>query len=143
MRTTDGDGASWVAVARNGVYWVNDTGCDRAYWQARGNPLGMNMKYAHLDYQMRTIDADAGVRMLVSKPDGDLITIHEQQTLRSTSQGESWAQIDDDETAPGSGHWVGRGGSNLPGITMLMETGRPEYLFASGEHGLWRGASDG
>jgi photosystem II stability/assembly factor-like uncharacterized protein len=141
MRTTDG--ASWVAVARNGAYWVNDTGSDRAYWQARGNPLGMNMKYAHLDYQMRTIDADAGVRMLVSKPDGDLITIHEQQTLRSTSHGESWAQIDDDETAPGSGHWVGRGGSNLPGITMLMETGRPEYLFASGEHGLWRGASDG
>jgi hypothetical protein len=79
----------------------------------------------------------------VSKPDGDLILIHEQQTLRSKDHGDSWAQIDDDETVPGNGHWVGRGGSNLPGVTMLMDTGRPEYLFTSGEHGLWRGTSDG
>ena len=86
---------------------------------------------------------DAGTRMLLSKADGDLIAIHEQQTLRSTDQGDSWFQIDDDETAPGSGKWVGRGGSNLPGVTMVMDTGGPEYLFASGEHGLWKGISSG
>ena len=140
FRTSDG-GATWVAVARNGVYWVTER--DSAFWRARGNSLGMNMQYAHLDREMRTTDNDAGLRVLVAKPDGDLIAIHEQQTLRSMDHGDSWAQIDDDETAPGSGRWVGRGGSNLPGVTMLMDTGRPEYLFASGEHGLWRGASGG
>eukprot|EP00039_Didymoeca_costata_P010915 m.148716 g.148716 ORF g.148716 m.148716 type:complete len:944 (+) comp15003_c0_seq4:44-2875(+) len=139
-RTVDG-GLSWTAVGRNGIYWVNET--DKAYWLSRNNPLGMNMKYAHLDFEMRTIDMDAGLRMLIAKPDGDLIAIHEQQTLRSMDDGETWTQIDDDETSPGSGSWVGRGGSNLPGITMLMQTGREEYLFASGEHGLWRSVDGG
>jgi hypothetical protein len=41
--------------------------------------------------------------MLLSKADGDLIIIHEQQTLRSQNHGDSWDQIDDDETELGSG----------------------------------------
>jgi hypothetical protein len=106
-RTTDG-GAAWTVVGRNGIYWVNQI--DGAYWRSRGNKLGMNMRYAHLQNQMRGNDVDAGLRMLASKPDGDLVAIHEQQTLRSTDHGESWWQIDDDETHPGSGRWVGRGG---------------------------------
>lgn len=136
-RSTD-EGKTWQAVARNGVYWVNET--DKAYWQSRpGQELGMNMKYAHLDFEMRTSNQDAGVRDLLSKPDGDLIVVHEQQTLRSTDHGDSWVQSDDDETLPGSVHWVGRGGSNLPGRTIQTDTGKGQYLFASGEHGLWRG----
>jgi hypothetical protein len=103
----------------------------------------MDMQYAHLQHEMHSSDSDAGVRVLVSKVDGDLITIHEQQALRSADHGDSWAQIDDDDTAPGSGHWVGRGGSSLPGVTMTMETGRPAYLFDSGEHALWRATNDG
>ena len=144
-RTTDAgddeDGkatCTWQAIARNGVYWVNET--DKAYWESRpGQKLGMNMKYAHLDFEMRTSNQDAGVRDLLSKPDGDLIAVHEQQTLRSIDHGDSWLQSDDDETLPGSGHWVGRGGSNLPGRAIQTDTGSDQYLFTSGEHGLWRG----
>lgn len=135
---SDDEGKTWQAIARNGIYWVNET--DKAYWLSRtGQQLGMNMKYAHLDFEMRTSDQDAGVRDLLSKPDGDLIVVHEQQTLRSTDHGDSWVQSDDDETMPGSGHWVGRGGSNLPGRAIQTDTGKDQYLFTSGEHGLWRG----
>ena len=44
-----------------------------------GNPLGMNMVYSHLNRQMRTMTT--GLRMMVAKPDGDLVIVHEQQTL--------------------------------------------------------------
>jgi hypothetical protein len=86
-RTVDA-GVSWTAVGRNGIYWVNET--EKAYWKGRNQPLGMNMKYGHLDFEMRTTDSDAGLRMLLSKADRDLIAIHEQQTLRSTDHGDSW-----------------------------------------------------
>ena len=42
LRTVD-QGATWTAIGRNGIYWVNKT--DAAYWENRNQPLGMNMKY--------------------------------------------------------------------------------------------------
>lgn len=139
-RTKDG-GANWTVCGRTGVYWVNRR--HQAYWESRNNPLGMNMKYAHLDHEMRTNDVMAGTRMLLSRIDGDIICGHEQQMFRSKDNGDTWQQIDDDETAPGSGYWVGRGGSNLPGENIITETGMSRYLFCSGEHGLWISAPDG
>lgn len=139
-RSSDG-GANWVVCGRNGPYWVNNT--DRSYWESRNNPLGMNMNYAHMDHDMREEGVLAGTRMLLGKIDGDLICGHEQQMFRSTDLGDNWMQIDDDETAPGSGYWVGRGGSNLPGEGLELETGMSRYLFMSGEHGLWISAPDG
>jgi len=138
--TKDG-GDNWIACGRNGKYWVNNT--DKAYWKSRNNPLGMNMKYAHLNHEMTTGDIKAGTRMLVAKPDGDIICIHEQQTLRTRDNGDSWVQVDDDETSEGSHYWVGRGGSNLPGENIIVDTNMDRYLFCSGEHGLWISAPDG
>ena len=46
---------------------------------------------------------------------GHIYTAFAQQVMRSTDNGATWKQVDDDETSPGSGNWVGRGNSNLPG----------------------------
>ena len=45
LRTVDG-GATWTAIGRNGIYWVNKT--DAAYWENRNQPLGINMKYVRV-----------------------------------------------------------------------------------------------
>ena len=64
--------------------------------------------------------------------------------MRSSDHGNTWVQVDDDETSPGSGHWVGRGNCNLPGETFCLDTATPGiYLWGSGEHGLWRNTDDG
>ncbi|MEH0152701.1 T9SS type A sorting domain-containing protein [Limibacter armeniacum] len=140
-KTLDG-GNTWTACARNGAYWINET--DKAYWQAKGNDIGTNMEFAHLQDYMDEESEGSGTRMMEINAGGELIIGVDQQTLRSTDKGVSWQQIDDDETALGSNRWIGRGDSNLPGRFMLLETGvTGRKLFCSGEHGLWQSASLG
>lgn len=139
-RTTDA-GDSWIIVGRHGQYWINKE--DKDYWESRNNPQGMNMTYAHLDHEMRDYDMTPGTRMMTTTSNGDLYIVHEQQILRSVDNGNNWKQVDDDEVSPNSGKWVGRGGSNLPGENLTLETGMSRYLFASGEHGLWISADGG
>jgi photosystem II stability/assembly factor-like uncharacterized protein len=140
-KTEDG-GKTWFVTARYGTYWGNQT--DKTYWESRNNPLGQNMKFAHMERDLNEEDILGGCRFMHSNSDGDILISMEQQLLRSSDGGRSWEQIDDFETYPGSGHWVGRGGSNLPGHHLLVETGmKNTYLFCSGEHGLWRNTQDG
>ena len=140
--TTDG-GAHWVAAAREGPYWAEKR--DQQYWQSRGNPLGVNITFAHVQKEHTDIDNTAtGPRFLAVNSIGEVYTAFAQQAMRSSDRGATWRQIDDIETAPGSGHWVGRGDSNLPGESLCVDTGTPgTYLFGSGEHGLWRNTHDG
>ncbi|WP_223241335.1 sialidase family protein [Flammeovirga sp. EKP202] len=133
--TTDG-GKTWKVTARQGKYWLGKN--DLKYWNQRNNPTGTNVKFAHLQHYMDLEPARSGNRMLAVNAKGEVFIGIDQQTLKSTDQGGSWFQIDDDETATGSQQWIGRGGSNLPGRFMLLETGIPERrLLCSGEHGLW------
>ncbi|NME67797.1 hypothetical protein HHU12_07475 [Flammeovirga aprica JL-4] len=139
--TRDG-GKTWKVTARQGKYWLENK--DTAYWKQRNNDTGSNIKFAHLQYYMDLEPARSGNRMLAVNAKGELFIGIDQQTLKSTDHGYSWIQIDDDETAAGSQKWIGRGGSNLPGRFMLLETGIPERrLLCSGEHGLWETASIG
>ncbi|MEM9339076.1 MAG: hypothetical protein AAGA66_10135 [Bacteroidota bacterium] len=136
-KTADG-GKTWIICARSGNYWVDQK--DKAYWTAKGNPIGANVEFAHLQ---RSIDEGSetanGNRMLAINSKGDVFIGVNQQTIRSTDGGKTWKQIDDDETVPGSDKWIGRGASNLPGRQMLLETGiKDRYLLCSGEHGLWQ-----
>ncbi|WNJ19064.1 VPS10 domain-containing protein [Pontibacter sp. G13] len=136
-KTEDG-GKTWKICARIGEYWKE--GMDREYWLGKGFELGTNVSFAHLqsslDVQSETRSAN---RMLAINSVGEVFIGINQQTLRSNDGGDSWQQVDDFETAPGSGKWIGRGGSNLPGRQMLMHTGiEDRYLLCSGEHGLWQ-----
>ncbi len=140
-KTEDG-GLTWKATARTGSYWTAEQ--NKSYWQERGNPLGMNTTYAHLQREQVERQEIFGCRFLAINRVGDAFACLEQQILRSNDHGSTWQQVDDNETEPGSQAWVGRGGSNLPGRYMLLETGiRSRYLFCSGEHGLWETASLG
>ncbi|WP_111708501.1 WD40/YVTN/BNR-like repeat-containing protein [Lutibacter citreus] len=137
-KTNDG-GKTWKAVARVGKYWID--GKDKSYWKSRGNELGTNTEFAHLQPEMDTREDSWGNRFLELSADGTAYICLDQQVLESKDGGKSWQQIDDNETYKGSKRWVGRGGSNLPGRFMLLETGiKDRYLLTSGEHGLWQTA---
>lgn len=137
-RTRDG-GKTWITIARAGAYWENCP--DKEYWESRNNPTHANMKFAHMHVNIARTENIAGVRHIDVDCEGTLYAGMEQQTLRSTNGGDSWMQIDEDETAEGSGVWVSRGDSDLPGRYMLLETGkRDRILFCTGEHGLWESA---
>lgn len=139
---SENGGKNWFVTARFGPYWEDYT--DKSYWEERGNPLGPNMEFAHVARDIKEKTFVVGCRYMGANPDGDILVVVEQQVLRSIDGGKSWKQIDDFETYPGSGHWVGRGDSNLPGEHLLVETGmKNTYLFCSGEHGLWRNTQDG
>ncbi|WP_440876052.1 VPS10 domain-containing protein [Thalassotalea sp. PLHSN55] len=140
-RTLDG-GKSWTAVARHGSYWKGKQ--DASYWQSRGNALGTNVKFAHMQSYMDRGGEYSGNRTLAINAKGELFAGIHQQTITSSDKGESWQQIDDFETSPGSKKWIGRGASNLPGRFMLHETGiKNRRLLSSGEHGLWQTADAG
>lgn len=137
-KTNDG-GKTWIAAAREGKYWID--GKDNKYWKSRNNPLGVNTSFAHLQPEMDRREDSWGNRFLEVSTDGKVYICLDQQVLESKDNGKSWHQIDDNETAPGSKRWVGRGDSNLPGRILLLETGKKDrYLLCSGEHGLWQTA---
>ncbi len=141
---TDNGGTNWYAAAREGPYWIN--GQDSSYWQSRAiQPTGMNAQFAHVHREhVENNNTQTGPRFVVTNQLSEVYTAFAQQVMRSTDNGATWVQIDDDETSPGSGHWVGRGNSNLPGHSFNLETGVPgTYLWGSGEHGLWRNTNDG
>ncbi|MGA9637291.1 WD40/YVTN/BNR-like repeat-containing protein, partial [Flavobacterium sp.] len=138
-KTNDG-GKNWIATARTGKDWSSDK--DKDYWQSRNNPLGVNTKFAHLQSEIDHRAEISANRFMQINNKGELFICIEQQILRSNDNGKSWNQVDDNETKPGSNSWVGRGGSNLPGRFMLLDTGiKGRKFFCSGEHGLWENAS--
>lgn len=137
-KTEDG-GKSWFVTARAGKYWNAEK--DKAYWESRKTPTKANTEFAHLQADVDVTDENWGNRFLEINPKGEVFICLEQQILRSNDKGKSWTQVDDNETDEGSQNWVGRGGSNLPGRFMLLQTGvKDRYLFCSGEHGLWQTA---
>ncbi len=133
-KTEDG-GKHWFAALRSGSYWTNKK--HASYWSGRGanDPLGKNATYAHLDYSMTSESVWVGTRFMTVNARGEMFVVHEQQVLKSSDGGVNWQQIDDIEST--SDNWVGKGCSNLPGVTVMLETGMNRNLFLSGEHGLW------
>lgn len=135
-KTSDG-GRTWIACVRDGVYWKG--GKDKTYWASRNNPVGTNLDFSHLQVNMDNSQARSGNRMLAINVRGEVFMGVDQQTIKSSDHGNTWQQVDDFETSPGSNKWIGRGDSDLPGRYMLHETGiKGRRLLASGEHGLWQ-----
>ena len=137
-KTEDG-GTTWFPCAKTGPYWSEQKNKD--YWDNRGVSMEVNTKFAHLQPEINRKEETWGNRFLNINSKGHVFICLDQQILKSTNNGASWEQIDDTETTEGSNHWIGRGGSNLPGRFMLLETGITDRkLFCSGEHGLWESA---
>lgn len=135
-KTEDG-GHHWIVCNRVGQEWGD---VDKMFWQKRGNPTDVNMTFEHLQRQMtdQPYGGRLGCRALTVNSLGDLITVMEQQTLKSTDHGKTWQQIDAVETAPGSGCWRGTGCSNLTRPRFHMDPRlQGHYLLPCGEHGMW------
>ncbi|MFC3122756.1 VPS10 domain-containing protein [Agaribacter flavus] len=129
-------GQTWKVVARHGKYWLSDQ--DKAYWDARENPSHANVEFSHVQAYMDAHAEKEGNRLLEFNSKGEVFLSIAQQTHKSSDKGKTWQQIDDIETSPGSGIWIGRGNSDLPGRFMLLDTGIPKRrLLTSGEHGVW------
>jgi photosystem II stability/assembly factor-like uncharacterized protein len=141
MKTEDG-GENWFACARAGDYWKK--GRDNAYWESRNNPTNGNMSFSHLNVTANSYGSTKGYRDLQINNKGEVFTVYDQQLFISRDHGKTWQQRDDIETSKGSGNWVGRGNSNLPGFGLNVNTGTEgKYLFASEEHGIWKSTLDG
>lgn len=135
---TENGGKEWVISNRIGNEWQT---VDQDFWQARGNPTDINMRFAHLQRQEMELPygGRTGCRALTINSNGDLIAVFEQQTFQSTDHGNTWQQIDAVETGPDSGCWIGTGTSNLSHPRFYMhESLEGQHLLLSGEHGLWQ-----
>ncbi|MDO6491055.1 MULTISPECIES: VPS10 domain-containing protein [unclassified Cellulophaga] len=135
---TNNGGQTWFPIARTGKYWKNNT--DQNYWNSRAVKVsGSNTKFAHIQKNMDEREEIWGCRFMSIDVEGNVFTSLDQQVLKLTNGENKWKQIDDDETFYGSKSWIGKGGSNLPGRYIYLETGIPNRkLFLSGEHGLWK-----
>ena len=148
MWCTSNGGIHWDSCWRGGKVWDNTTGTAIDYWRSRGNPLGVNV---HLDY-LKKIWLDSSLQyfrksgsILDFNADGTfLMTQIAKVVTNSTDHGASWHSSQEQETSPGSNHWVGAGNSNTPCEELMQDTRFPNTLFmCSGENWLWSTTSDG
>ena len=145
--TADG-GAHWDSCWRGGTVWNNSSGTAVEYWKGRGNPLGVNVHLAYLEH-MWIENADDYFRksgnVLDFNADGSfLMTQIAKVVTNSTDHGASWHSSQEQETSPGSNHWVGAGNSNTPCEELMQDTRFPNTLFmCAGENWLWSTTSDG
>lgn len=142
-RSDDG-GKSWISCARYGNQYTRD----QDFWVTRNNPVHPNMKLGHQGDEaikyMPNNYPHCGIRSLSVNNRGEIVIIHGHHTFLSRDLGETWNQVDEKETSPGSGHYVGTGDSNLPGKDIIIDPRTPNrYFFTSGEHGLFRMTGDG
>jgi hypothetical protein len=136
-RSIDG-GKNWFVTLRNGTNW--ESGDDINYWKERGNPLGTNIT---LRYLSRWVNRDPyeqkGCNFVCFNADGTVL--HTQMakiSLMSYDKGDTWVDIDDVETSPGSESWVGAGNGDVPGHGFYQDLRLPHRVFcSSGENSLW------
>ncbi len=132
--TTTNSGEKWISTAR--LYepaWE----ADKEYWEERGNPWKNNMSVGHQsdhmqnnkDYPLRSM------RGLAVGVDGAVMIISDHSTMLSRDNGASWMQVDEEYTADGA--IIGRGNSNLPGLTIVQNKELGSTLLGSGEHKVW------
>lgn len=133
-------GKSWQPSTRYGLYWSTTAGTiDKEYWDSRSSATNINMEFGHMGADLGRKPEYQGNRFLSVSSAGDVYICTDQQVLRSQDWGKTWQQRDDYELIKGSGEWIGRGNSDLPGRFIMTNTGVDgRYLLCSGEHGLWQ-----
>ena len=138
----------WHSCWRGGKVWSETNGTAVEYWRSRGNPLGVNVHLAYLETEWIDMQADYFVKsgsILDFNADGTfLMTQIAKVVTNSTDHGASWHSSQEQETSPGSNHWVGAGNSNTPCEELMQDTRFPNTLFmCSGENWLWSTTPDG
>ncbi|PWJ37936.1 BNR/Asp-box repeat protein [Sediminitomix flava] len=131
---TENHGKTWTNTARlYGDSWEKD----KDYWTARNNPYHENMVVGHYSRHMRFGNDYAlrSMRGLDVGVDGSVMIISDHSTMLSTDHGQTWHQVDEEITEKGG--IVGKGNSNLPGLTIAQDRRFDTTLFGSGEHHLW------
>ncbi|WP_366186818.1 T9SS type A sorting domain-containing protein [Flavobacterium ovatum] len=143
-RTKDG-GTKWFVTVRNGKNW-NTGSPDLNYWTNRGNPLNTNIQIKYKsDWVNRDDYEQKSCNFIQFNADGSVLyTQMAKIGLVSYDNGDSWVDIDDEETTPNSESWVGAGNSNLPGHGFYQSENLPnKVLCPSGENSLWITNSEG
>ncbi|MDV7185922.1 T9SS type A sorting domain-containing protein [Lutibacter sp. TH_r2] len=135
-RSKDG-GANWYVTFRNGTNW--DSGSDIAYWQGRGNPIGSNVTIKYLSHWMNRDEYERkSCNFMKFNADGTVL--HTQMakiSLMSYNGGDTWVDIDDQETSTPESY-VGAGNSNVPGHGFFQHELIEDKVFCSaGENTLW------
>ena len=148
MWCTANGGSHWDACWRAGTIWNNSTAPTISYWKSRGNPLGVNVHLAYLESMWIDKANDYFIKsgnILDFNADGTfLMTQIAKVVTNSTDHGASWHSSQEQETSPGSNHWVGAGNSDTPCEELMQDTRFPNTLFmCSGENWLWSTTSDG
>ncbi|MFR9650833.1 MAG: Ig-like domain-containing protein [Rikenellaceae bacterium] len=129
--STTNNGESWINTAR--LYEENWM-LDRDYWEERGNPVNGNMTVGHQSRHMRQGNDYAlrSMRGLAVGVDGSVMIISDHSTMLSSDHGATWHQRDEYYTP--SGAIVGRGNSNLPGLTIAQDKRGNRTILGTGEH---------
>ncbi|MEM9340093.1 MAG: Ig-like domain-containing protein [Bacteroidota bacterium] len=132
--TTENNGKTWVSTAR---LYEEDWKRDKDYWEERGNPWNGNMEVGHSSPHMKSGKNYAlrSMRALDVGVDGSVMIISDHSTMLSKDHGQTWQQVDEDYTP--EGNIVGRGNSNLPGLTIAQDKRNPNMILGSGEHKVW------
>ncbi len=137
-RTKDG-GTNWYVALRNGKAWKAGSS-DYQYWVTRGNPMETNIS---MRYLKEWVDRDNYDRKACNfvRFNADGTALHTQMakiSLMSYDKGETWVDIDDEYTTPGTDSYVGAGNSNVPGHGFYQNPAVPDKVFcSSGENSLW------
>ena len=135
-RTDDG-GSHWFATVRNGTAW---DGKHQSYWQGRGNPTAHNMflRGQKKWEQRESYERKAGA-VLEFNADASVIMFQWAKTLcLSYDGGDTWLEVDEIETVPGSEIWVAAENSNLPGHGLVQDARFPDTIFMPcGENDYW------
>jgi photosystem II stability/assembly factor-like uncharacterized protein len=136
---TTNNGQKWISTAR---LYQDSWEKDKDYWNERGNPYHENMEVGHASPHMRfgTNYALRSTRGLDVGVDGSVMIISDHSTMLSTDNGATWKQVDEDYTP--SGGIIGRGNSNLPGLTIAQDKRDKTTLLGAGEHHLWIPVND-
>ncbi len=134
---TDNGGSHWFATARNGTAWE---GTHKSYWQGRGNPTVHNMflRGQKKWEQRESYERKAGA-VLEFNADATVIMFQWAKTLcLSYDGGDTWEEVDEIETIPGSEIWVAAENSNLPGHGLVQDPRFPNTIFMPcGENDFW------
>ncbi|CAM4217741.1 hypothetical protein ZORO111903_08020 [Zobellia roscoffensis] len=137
-RSKDG-GKNWHIALRNGKAWKTGSK-DYKYWEERGNPMETNISLRYLkDWVDRDFYERKGSNFVRWNADGS--ALHTQMakiSLMSYDKGETWVDIDDEYTTPGTESYVGAGNSNLPGHGFYQHPNIKNKVFCmAGENSLW------
>ncbi|OON95101.1 MAG: hypothetical protein ATN31_01985 [Candidatus Epulonipiscioides saccharophilum] len=154
---TEDGGQNWFISTRVGQYGKTGPGTygpeeDVEYLQSLYAPPDVNLTEANVSvggesawsHMYALSYPQLAIQFLDVSPDGKTLITHVfKSRVASFDYGRTWTQVDAVEIGePGSGYWVGRGNSNIPGKFLLADPITQDMRFIVGETGIWEIVKD-